>query len=117
MAKLDPRIKWRRLNQELRDKLKNYKYTYEEVWQLTGCGYKTLQRYMDRELVDPLKVSDVWYFDQVRVDKVKFIYELRKQAHIPVEAGAALFDYLLSKKVYPDYQDILNRIPEWALYK
>lgn len=114
--RLNQRTKWSRFNQELQEKLKDYQFTYEQVWQITGCGYKTLQRYMDRELVHPIKVNDVWYFTSELLDKVKFIYELRNQARIPVEFSAALFDYMKSKKVSPDYQELLKRVPEWALY-
>lgn len=111
------KAKWSKFNQELKEKLKDYKYSYEETWKIVGCGYKTLQRYMDRELVDPLKVSDEWLFDQERVEKVKFIYELRKHAKVPVEFSAVLFDYMKTKKSVPDYQELLNRMPEWALYE
>lgn len=114
--RLNLKTKWSRFNQELQEKLKDYQFTYEQVWQITGCGYKTLQRYMDRELVHPIKMDDVWYFTSELLDKVKFIYELRRQARIPVEAGAALFEYIKSKKIRPDYQAVLNLMPEWALY-
>ena len=118
MVRPSQKDKWSQLNWELREKMSQFKYTYEETWRLTGCGYKTLQRYMDRELVHPIKVSDEWLFDQNLVDKVKFIYELRKQAKVPVDFSAVLYDMLKERcRRAPTYQDLLDKMPEWALYE
>lgn len=101
---------WQKIEQEIRKKLKNHKYSFTEVWKITGCGEKTLRRYMDAELLSPIKTSDEWYFTQEQLDKCEFIYKMKSNRHMTVKAAAGLFDYISSKKGKIDIDKVLECI-------
>lgn len=101
--------KWTNLNEELKQKLKEHKYSFIETWKLVGCGEKTLRRYMDAGLIMPLKKSDEWLFSEKLIEKTKFIYELKSQLNVNVKVAAGLYDFLDGKRyIKPDYEKIIE---------
>lgn len=104
---------WTKLDKELREKLKNYKYSFYETWNLVGCGEKTLRRYMDSYFIMPIKTSDEYKFTQEMVDKVKFIHSAKSGKYMTTWAAAALWDYMIAHKLYPDFDEVEKFIVEY----
>ena len=106
-------MKWTKLNEELKKKLANYRYDFTEAWKIVGCGEKTLRRYMDAQLLQPIKTSDVWYFTEQMIEKAKFIYQAKKEADVPVRVSAALYDYLIDCKKTCSFDKIKQYIENY----
>lgn len=104
---------WTRIEQEIRKKLKEHKYSFIEVWKIVGCGEKTLRRYMDAELICPIKTSDEWYFTQEQLDKCNFIHKMKSKHYMTARAAAGLFDYMISKKCKVSIEEALKYIENY----
>ena len=89
---------WQKVEQEIKKKLKDHKYSFIEVWKIVGCGEKTLRRYMDAELLMPIKTCDEWYFTQQQLDKCNFIHKMKSNHYMTAKAAAGIFDYLVDKR-------------------
>ena len=101
---------WHKIEQEIKKKLENHKYNFTEVWKISGCGEKTLRRYMDAELLSPIKTADEWHFTQQQLDKCIFIYKMKSNHYMTVKSAAGLFDYLSIKKCKINIQELLECI-------
>ena len=101
---------WQKIEQEIKKKLKNHKYSFIEVWKIVDCGEKTLRRYMDAELLMPIKTSDEWYFTQQQLDKCNFIHKMKSNHYMTAKAAAGLFDYMVDKKIKIDVDKVLDCI-------
>lgn len=99
---------WSKINQELQERLKNYKFSFMEAWKLIGCGEKTLRRYMEYEFIMPLKISDEWYLTSDMIDKCKFINQMRCAKRCNVWNANDLYDYMVDKGIRPIYKDIFK---------
>lgn len=100
---------WNKLNDDLKKKLKDYKYTFGQACKLVGCGEKTLRRYMDAEYIQPIKISDEWLFTEDIIQKCKFIYKMRYNKLCNIATAIALYDYMEKHYVKASYDEIFNK--------
>lgn len=104
---------WEHIKNDVETLLSCHVYNTQETLKSIGCGEKTLRRYMDRHLIEPLKHSDEWFFTQETVDKANFIHKCKIDFNIPVIVGAAIFDFLLECKCKPTITKLKEQLNKY----
>ena len=108
--------KYRKLQEEVTQKLKNHAYSFRETVSIVGCGDKTLRRYIEAGLVRPSTSgahSNSQYFTSEQVEQLCFIFDMQKLIKAPVQLSAALYDYMKARRMRFDIQNLLDRIEDY----
>lgn len=108
--------KYRKLQEEVTQKLRTHYYSFKELLAVVNCGEKTLRRYIEAGIVRPATsgaYSNSQYFTSEQVERTCFVYDMHKLTKAPIYLSAALFDYFKAKRVRFDIQNLLDRIEDY----
>lgn len=87
-------MSWSQIDKELQQKLSHFIYKFPQAVAIIGCGEKVLRRYMNENLIEPIKQNDEWLFTQEIIDKANFIHKVGNPMGIDRLAAAGLYDYM-----------------------
>lgn len=108
---------WNKVDKELQKRLAKHKYSFEEVVKIIGTGERVVRRYMDSQLIHPIKVSNEWKFTDDMLHKAMFIQQCRKEVGWNVESLAGLYDYLREHNIKPDIEQFIEKVQTyWGGY-
>lgn len=108
--------KYFKLQSDVTKWLKENLYSFYDLVNIIGCGYRTLRRYEETGIIQAVtsgSIQNSRYFTQEELNKASFVFDLYKSCRMPVTASAAFYDYLKSKRVKIDIQNILDRIEDY----
>lgn len=104
---------WSKMNKDLKEKMKDYSYTIDDVIRITGCSKSALRIYIIMGLIRPRIILHKLVFNERLVNKVDFLSKLSADPNYSKfrQTYAALYDYMYDNGLKPVFEDI-NLEPE-----